>query len=123
MKLTERWNRTTLEKARARVITQAAACPSGFGEYAVDTAMHTYSRTPTANRMVIRLTRPGVRDTFRRPLTRAFMESASVCPGGKLARSALDRDDACWVTSRVPTVTGHRLWNSDTQAIVPSLAM
>lgn len=43
MKLTERWNRTTLEKARARVITQAAACPSGFGEYAVDTAMHTYS--------------------------------------------------------------------------------
>jgi hypothetical protein len=41
----ERWNRTLLDKARALIHT--AGLSLGFWEYAVDTAVHTYNRTPT----------------------------------------------------------------------------
>jgi transposase InsO family protein len=43
--LAERWNRTILDKACALI--HGAGLSLGFWEYAVDTAVHTYNRTPT----------------------------------------------------------------------------
>jgi transposase InsO family protein len=41
----ERWNRTLLDKARA--LLHGAGLSLGFWECAIDTAVHTYNRTPT----------------------------------------------------------------------------
>jgi Reverse transcriptase (RNA-dependent DNA polymerase)/Integrase core domain/gag-polypeptide of LTR copia-type/GAG-pre-integrase domain len=43
--LAERWNRTILDKARA--LMHSAGLSLGFWELAVDTAVHTYNRTPS----------------------------------------------------------------------------
>jgi len=43
--LAKQWNRTLLDKAR--VLIHGAGLSLGFWEYAVDTAVHTYNRTPT----------------------------------------------------------------------------
>jgi transposase InsO family protein len=43
--LAERWNRTILDKARALI--HGASLSLSFWEYAVDTAVHTYNRTPS----------------------------------------------------------------------------
>ena len=42
--LAERWNRTLLNKARAMM--HSAGLSFGFWEFAIDTAVHTYNRTP-----------------------------------------------------------------------------
>jgi transposase InsO family protein len=43
--LAERWNRTLMDKAR--MLIHSAGLSLEFWEYAVDTAKHTYNRTPT----------------------------------------------------------------------------
>ena len=43
--LAEQWNRTILDKAH--MLIHGAGLSLGFWEYAVDTAVHTYNRTPT----------------------------------------------------------------------------
>jgi len=43
--LAKRWNHTLLDKARTLI--HGAGLSLGFWEYAVDTAVHTYNRTPT----------------------------------------------------------------------------
>ena len=43
--LAERWNRTILDKAHALI--HRAGLSLGFWEYAINTAVHTYNRTPT----------------------------------------------------------------------------
>jgi len=43
--LAERWNRTIMEKARAML--HSTGLSLGFWEFAVDTAVHIYNRTPS----------------------------------------------------------------------------
>ena len=44
-RLAEQWNRTIMEKARAML--HSAGLSLGFWEFAVDTAVHIYNRTPS----------------------------------------------------------------------------
>jgi Integrase core domain len=115
----ERWNRTILDKARA--LMHSASLSLGFWECAVDTAVHTYNRTPTRTigwRMPHELWTDGhVPDVlyFRVFGCKAYVHT----PDDK--RKKLDpRSIEMTLIGYEPGSKGYRLWNSITRSIVLS---
>ena len=115
----ERWNRTILDKARALI--HSAGLSLGFWECAVDTAVHTYNRTPTR---IIQWRTPHelwtdghVPDVsyFRVFGSKAYVHT----PEAK--RKKLDpRSIEMTLVGYEPGSKGYRLWNSSTRSIVLS---
>ena len=117
--LAERWNRTLLDKARA--LMHSAGLSLGFWEYAVDTAVHTYNRTPTRTigwRTPHELWTDGhVPDVayFRVFGCKAYVHT----PEDK--RKKLDpRSIEMTLLGYEPGSKGYRLWNHKTRSIILS---
>ena len=115
----ERWNRTLLDKVRALI--HSAGLSLGFWECAVDTAVHTYNRTPTRTvgwRTPHELWTDGhVPDVsyFRVFGCKAYVHT----PEHK--RKKLDpRSIEMTLIGYEPGSKGYRLWNSTTRSIVLS---
>jgi len=117
--LAERWNRTLLDKARAMI--HSAGMSLGFWEYAVDTAVHIYNRTPQRSikwRTPHQLWTDGhIPDVayFRVFGSKAFVHT----PEDK--RKKLDpRSIEMTLVGYEPGSKGYRLWNASTRSIVLS---
>jgi transposase InsO family protein len=117
--LAERWNRTLLDKARA--FLHSAGLSLGFWECAVDTAVHTYNRTPTRSigwRTPHELWTDGhVPDVsyFRVFGCKAYVHT----PEDK--RKKLDpRSIEMTLLGYEPGSKGYRLWNPSTRSITLS---
>jgi len=115
----ERWNRTILDKARAMM--HSAGLSLGFWEYAVDTAVHTYNRTPTRTiewRTPHELWTNGhVPDVsyFRVFGSKAYVHTTED------KRKKLDpRSVEMTLIGYEPGSKGYRLWNTNTRSIVLS---
>ena len=117
--LAERWNRTLLDKARAMM--HSAGLSLGFWEFAIDTAVHTYNRTPQRSiqwRTPHELWTDGhVPDVsyFRVFGSKAYVHT----PEDK--RKKLDpRSIEMTLVGYEPGSKGYRLWNSSTRSLVLS---
>ena len=115
----ERWNRTILDKARA--LLHGAGLSLGFWECAVDTAVHTYNRTPTRTigwRTPHELWADGhVPDVsyFRVFGCKAYVHTTED------KRKKLDlRSVEMTLIGYEPGSKGYRLWNTNTRSIVLS---
>src|SRR6266446_2037415 len=115
----ERWNCTILDKTRALI--HSAGLSLGFWELAVDTAVHTYNRTPTRTigwRTPHELWTDGhVPDVsyFRIFGCKAYVHT----PEAK--RTKLDpRSVKMTLVGYEPGSKGYRLWNSTTRSVVLS---